>query len=419
MLNFPESTLERDLLALCFKEAQRIKMRQYTKAKALLASLKSIPDYRVDEGKIQYPLHEVLFMVLFALLKGNTTFKDIWGWMVHNEHNPILKEIFEKKKLSIPARSTLHNMLINTDNNALESVFRDYFSHYVKQEEIAIDGKWLNGSDANGQYVEACHKAVLNILDKNKRIVFAHKFLSKNKKNEITALKEAFDEDLFSDEGQIFSFDAIQTQAETLNRLDAQGDKYIAKVKGNQKGLQQKIVATIEDLKEPMDRYIQEEPELSHGKKYVTREIEIFYTPSMKQVLCHEKFQNIQSLVRIKKRLYDPVTKKETFYTDYLMANFRTSARDFHEKIRAHWCVETYHYHLDMLFDEDDHIAYKDPFSIAILRSFALNLLQIFFNANKEKKVLPTGKTTMAEIKRTCRHDDLFTSRLFEQEYCA
>ena len=31
-------------------------MKQYTKAKALLESLKTIPDYRVDIGKIEYPI---------------------------------------------------------------------------------------------------------------------------------------------------------------------------------------------------------------------------------------------------------------------------------------------------------------------------------------------------------------------------
>ena len=79
------------------------------------------------------------------------------------------------------------------------------------KENIAIDGKWLNGSDANGQYTNECHKAILNILDKDTKIVFAHKFMAKNKTNEISALKQALEEDdIFSDEGQIFSFDAIQ-----------------------------------------------------------------------------------------------------------------------------------------------------------------------------------------------------------------
>ncbi|MDQ7061182.1 MAG: transposase family protein [Sulfurimonas sp.] len=158
-------------------------------------ALKKIPDYRVDIGKIEYPLHEVLFMTLFALLKGNATFKDIFAWMIFNKDNEILKTIFEKEKVSIPSRTTLHTLLINTDNNALESVFREYFFDYVLQKSIAIDGKWLNGSDVNGQYIQESHKAMLNILDKDIKIVFAHKFLDKHKKSEIKALQEVLEDD--------------------------------------------------------------------------------------------------------------------------------------------------------------------------------------------------------------------------------
>ena len=53
---------------------------------------------------------------------------------------------------------------------------------------------------------------------------------------------------------------------------------------------------------------------------------------------------------------------------------------------------------------------------MAILRSFALNLFQLYHNKNRGKK-LPTGKVTMAEVKRTCKYDDNFTAELFEQEY--
>jgi len=383
-----------------------------------LVALKNIPDYRVDTGKIEYPLHEVLFITLFALIKGNTTFKDIWGWMIYNENNPILKKIYQKEKVEMPSKSTLHDILINTDNNALERVFRDYFSNFIKRDNIAIDGKWLNGSNTNGQYINECHKAILNILDKDTKIVFAHKFIGKNKKSEIKALQEVFEEDIFSDEGQIFSFDALHTQTDTLNQINVQGDKYIAKVKSNQQKLQDKIIETINDFKEPIDSYSYEDLELSCGKKYVKRELEVFYSKSMVQVMYHSKFTNIQSLIKITKTLTNPITKEKSTITSYLMANFKTTAEDFYNKILSHWRVETYHYHLDMLFDEDDHIAYKEPFSIAILRSFALNLYQLFHNTNKDKKVLPTGKTTMAEIKRTCKHNDHFTIDLFEQNYC-
>ena len=39
--------------------------------------------------------------------------------------------------------------------------------------------------------------------------------------------------------------------------------------------------------------------------------------------------------------------------------------------------------YLDMLMDEDEHIAYKEPYSMVTLRSFALNLFQLYHNKNK------------------------------------
>jgi len=66
-----------------------------------------------------------------------------------------------------------------------------------------------------------------------------------------------------------------------------------------------------------------------------------------------------------------------------------------------------------MLTCEDDHICYINPFAMTILRSFAVNLYQLYFNKNKGKK-LDTRKITMAEIKRVSNYDDNFTSELFE-----
>ncbi len=132
--------------------------------------------------------------------------------------------------------------------------------------------------------------------------------------------------------------------------------------------------------------------------------------------MYHESFKNIQSLIKITKTLTNQITGESTINKQYLMANFKTTAKEFHQKILQHWRVETYHYHLDMLTEEDNHIAHKEPFSISILRSFTINLYQLFLNANKDKKVLPTGKTTMADIKRNCLYSDKFTYELFEQK---
>ena len=91
-----------------------MKLKQKT---LLLQELKTIKDFRVDKHKILYPLHEILFMTLFALLKGNTTFKEIQLWMEFAKNNTILKKLFEKKDIQVPCKSTLHCILINIDNN--------------------------------------------------------------------------------------------------------------------------------------------------------------------------------------------------------------------------------------------------------------------------------------------------------------
>jgi len=338
--------------------------------------------------------------------------------MTYNDNNNILKQIFEKEEIKIPSKSTLHSLLTNTDNNALEKVFREFFFPFTTQENVAIDGKWLRGSDINGQYTQERHKAILNILDKDIKIVFAHKFLDKKKSSEITALKEVLrDDDIFSDEQQIFSFDALLTQSEILNEIDRQNNRYIAKLKDNQQKLKEKAIATIEKFNEPTDMVDDEDSYLTEHNQRVSRKVEVFQNKSTDLVMFHESFNNIQSLVKVTKTLTSPITGEVKITTQYLMANFKTTAKEFHQKILQHWRVETYHYHLDMLMEEDNHIAYKEPFSIAILRSFSVNLYQLFLNANRDKKVLPTGKTIMADIKRACHHRDDFSAKLFELEY--
>ena len=102
--------------------------------KELLEALKTIPNYRVDTGKIKYPLHEVLFITLFALIQGNTTFKEIVFWMIFNKENAIFKLLFKKDIIDIPSKSTYHRMLINTDNDALEKVFRSFLKHSLHKQ---------------------------------------------------------------------------------------------------------------------------------------------------------------------------------------------------------------------------------------------------------------------------------------------
>ena len=378
----------------------------------LLEQLKTLTDFREDKHKIEYPLHEVIFMSLFGLLKGFVTYKDLNTWMQYNENNKVFKKVFKKDRIAIPSRSTLHHLLMNIDNNELEVIFRKHFEPYVKLDNISIDGKWLRGSDVSGQYTQEAHKCILNILDKDVKIVIAHKFLEKGKLSEIPAFQEFLEDKLFSKSQQIFSFDALLTQVKLLNSIDESGRRYIAKVKGNQEGLQDKAKEVIANFSEETESYKNNIFSIE-GNKVTRRTVDIFENKSCNLVMFYGKFNNIQTIIRVTKETTDSKTGEIKTTKHYLIANFKADAKSFHDSILQHWRVETYHYHLDMLTKEDNHIAYVNPFSISILRSFTVNLYQLYFNVHKGEKIMKS-KVTMAEIKRTCLHLDDFTSDIFE-----
>ena len=378
----------------------------------LVSALETLTDFRKDEHKIEYPLHEVVFMSLFGLLKGFVTFKDLHSWMQYQEGNEIFKKLFKKKKVKIPSRSTIHHLLMNVDNNELEVLFRNHFEPYVKLDNIAIDGKWLRGSDVNGQYTQESHKCILNVLDKNQKIVIAHKFLEQGKLSEIPAFQELLEDKLFSKEKQILSFDALLTQVKLLNGIDKSGRRYIAKVKGNQEGLRDKAKKIVASFQAPTESY-KNKIFTIEGNKITRRTVDIFENKNCNLVMFYGDFKNIQTIIKITKEVTNDKTGEVKTSKHYLIANFKTTAKSFHDTILHHWRVETYHYHLDMLTKEDDHIAYINPFAISILRSFTINFYQLYLNAHKDEKIMKS-KVTMAEIKRTCLHRDDFTSDIFE-----
>ena len=365
----------------------------------LFERFKSIPDFRTHKHKIKYPLAETLFMTIFALLQGNTTYDKIHLWCMHNANGKIFKKIFGKRKVNLPSYSNFHKMLSNTNNNSLELIFREFFKKYSTYENLAIDGKWLNGSDINGQYVQEPHKAILNILDKDKKIVVGHKLLDKDKRSEIPAMTSILKDKTFYKKGQIFSFDALLTQVEILNIINKQDSYYIAKVKGNQKLLKEKVELTTDCFHKATHSYTS--PLFAtENNKSVKRLVEVFQNRSCSIVMHHSNFKNIQSIIKITKETINRNTGVIKTKVEYLIANFKTNAKEFHDRILQHWCIETYHYHLDTLTMEDKHIAYIDPFSISILRSFTINLYQLFLNDNKDSKIM-NKKISMSRISTT------------------
>ena len=209
------------------------------------------------------------------------------------------------------------------------------------------------------------------------------------------------------------------TQVDILDTINNANNKYIAKVKYNQKALRDKIELTVNNFHKPTQTYEDTDLFQTENNKSVKRKVEIYQNKDCDIVMYDNRFNNIQTIIKTTKETYCSIEKKSKITTQYLIANFKTNAKEFKDIILQHWGIETYHYHLDMLTHEDTHICYVNPFSISILRSFAVNLYQLFFNKYKDEKIIvenvQTKKPlTMARTKRYCENSDIFISDIFE-----
>jgi len=193
----------------------------------------------------------------------------------------------------------------------------------------------LNGSDINGLYVQEKHKSVFNILDKEQKIVIGHKFLDKSKKSEIPAFNELLEDKEFSKGDQLFTFDALMTQVETLNRINDNNNKYIAKVKGNQKKLLNKVIEVSKNIV-PISIFKIEKTE---RKQHITRTIEVFYSESTNLILFDSNFSHIQTIIKITKDYVSQKTGQIKQKVEYSIANFKDNAEYFYDSINSHWRV--------------------------------------------------------------------------------
>ena len=205
-----------------------------------------------------------------------------------------------------------------------------------------------------------------------------------------------------------------------VNKINSDGNFYLAYVKGNQANLQKKIISTIDTFEKPTEIYEDDKFNYSiERNKYVHRKVEIYKSKNCDIVMFDSKFKNIQTLIKTIKTTTDKKTGEKKEIIKYMIANYKESAEDFKKRILQHWLVETNHFYLDTMFGEDDHNAYKNPFGMSILRSFALNLYQLYFNENKWEKIIVNGykkqgKLTMAQLKHYCAEHDELVFELFE-----
>ncbi len=175
--------------------------------KQLLDEFRNLPDYRKCK-QIKFNVGEVLFISMLATLSGANGFDDMATWMKSKKRE---LERFLKRPFKVPAYTTIRNIFLNIDTEALDKLFvnwsKDSINTAIELNIVATDGKAMRGSSDRIKDVKARH--IVSLFATQQKITLAQKEVDK-KSNEIPALLELL-ESLELD-NCIITADAMHTQ---------------------------------------------------------------------------------------------------------------------------------------------------------------------------------------------------------------
>ena len=237
----------------------------------LKSFLYEIKDNRRKEGR-RYKSGDILLFSIFAILGGAVSYRKIHTFI--KGHYDVLNEKFGLGWKSLPAYTTIRNIIIGLCSDESEKCFRKYSLKLSESEEnkgkvfIACDGKVLKGSFDNFNDKKAVR--ILSAFLPETGIILAHCVIGE-KTNEIPAAQNLMRE--LGLENCVFTYDAINCQEKTLKSAKESNNDVIVCVKGNQKILRNDCKDTCE-LRLPCSEY--EEPPVKERNRIESRKVSVF-----------------------------------------------------------------------------------------------------------------------------------------------
>ena len=196
---------------------------------------------RGGQGRVTYPLPEILLLVLCATLSGMEDFVEIrlWG----EERLDFLRRFLPYER-GVPAHDTLNDVI-----NALDpELFKNCFAAWVESlrdgdpDIIAIDGKTSRRSHARGKGREPLH--LVSAWATRQRLVLGQEAVDE-KSNEIIAIPLLLERLELT--GALVTIDAMGTQTDIADKIVARGGDYLLALKDNRPVLHRDVDAFFDD----------------------------------------------------------------------------------------------------------------------------------------------------------------------------
>lgn len=342
----------------------------------LFRAFMDIPDPRV-RGRCLYPLFEIIFIALCALIAGSDSWKAIENF--GKKRHRWLSQFIELKN-GIPSHLTFARVFSRIDPAAFEQCIRQWVAQIIKLmmwDIINIDGKTACGSGHSNGEKKKMH--LLNAYHARNTVSLGSQ-KTPDKSNEIKGIPILLKS--LNITGTIITMDAMGTQKGIANLIREKNAHYILALKKNHKRFYRKIESTFEHAdKLQFESMVQREKKTDDYGHHRIDEREYCVLPMMYFFKYKKVWRDLTAIIRVKsKRIFlDKNKKDETSVRYYITSIPFNKHQKMFEAIRSHWSVENkLHYKLDVGMHEDDCQVFRGfaDQNLAAMRKVVLMLLE-------------------------------------------
>lgn len=345
-----------------------------------------VPDYR-HPSYVKHKLQDILFICILGFLADCNEWEEIADFARQKEK--WLKKYLELPN-GVPSSDTIRVVSGNIDAayfyqaviQSMEALINDVHAAIKGQENeveiLSMDGKESRGSkrtDSNNGSIRPLH--TLNLYSSGCGFCIGQEFI-KEKTNEIPAGSVLLRKmDL---KGKVVTWDALNTQKETVEAVIRGKGDYVAALKGNHplfyKELQEYFSEEKLEELEKMSGHYKKTMEKEHGgiasREYYQTE-EIWWYEDKK------KWKGLATFGMVKKKLEKP-DGKTMEERRYYISSLPVDVELFSKAARGHWGVENQlHWHLDFTLKDDYNTTAEKTCAknMQMLKKIALAILRI------------------------------------------
>lgn len=328
---------------------------------------------------IKYPLHEILFQSVTAVICGAdgpsdiATFgEDCLDWL--RQYYPF--------KEGTPSHDTINRTLSLIGIRQFEQVFFEW----VKEEfnlpekmQIAIDGKKISRSakkaaqqlkkENGGESAELIINAYIPGL-----CLALGQANEGDSQSEVAGARKLIE--MFDLQGVCVSADAGFLGKDLIENIVAKKGDYLMTLKAKSPTVFNSVSQAFDEHDALVVAPLPVEQESGHGRTS-SRQFTVLSTEKIKDDKSRHFYAGCQQLIRVIRR-HKPKGKKAKVSKHYYITSLADDLSRLKQVIRDHWSVENkLHHTLDVLFREDDLVAQVNNLSnnLSLIRKVAINLL--------------------------------------------